>query len=206
MARAWAAAAIAAAVLSGARADAQTLIDRIVVRVNNDIITLSDVSQARLLRLTPPEAASDSGIVEALVNRRLILAEIAKFPASEPTAAELAARRQGWQTSLGPQANVAELLRRAGMTEALLDGWIRDDVRIQSYLDRRFLATTVPRRDALLKYYQDHPAEFVRDGVRLSFEDAQEAIRTKVAAETRATNIAKWLDGLRARADIVYIR
>jgi hypothetical protein len=206
MRRAWAAAAIAAAVLWGARADAQTLIDRVVVRVNNDIITLSDVSQARLLRLAPPEATSDSGIVEALINRRLILAEIVKFPASEPTTAELAARRQEWQATLGPQADVGELLRRAGMSDALLDGWLRDDVRIQSYLDRRFLATTIPRRDALLKYYEDHPTEFVRDGARLSFEEAQPDIRTKVAAQTRAANIAKWLDGLRARADIVYIR
>ena len=196
----------AAAVLIGPRANAQTLIDRVIVRINDDIITQSDVTQARLLRLTPPEAASDSAIVDALINRRLMLTEIARFPATEPTAAELAARRQEWQATLGPEANVADLLRRAGMTDALLDGWLRDDVRIQSHLARRFLQSTVPRRDQLLKYYEDHPAEFVRDGVRLSFDEAQDAVRKKVAEEKRASDIARWLDGLKARADIVYIR
>lgn len=195
----------AAAVLIGARANAQTLIDRVVVRVNDDIITQSDVTQARLLHLTPPEAVSDSAIVEALINRRLMLTEIARFPASEPTAAELAAHRQEWQAALGPQANVAELLRRAAMAGALLEGWLRDDIRIQAYLERRFLQSTVPRRDVLVKYYEEHPAQFVRDGVRQSFEEAQDEIRGKVAAEKRASDIARWLDGLRARADIVYI-
>ena len=207
MRRACAAAAIVAAVVFvAARADAQTLIDRVVVRINDDIITQSDVSQARLLHLAPPEAVSDNAIVEALVNRRLMLAEIARGPATEPTTAELAARRQEWQATLGPQANVQELLRRTGMTDALLDGWLRDDVRIQAYLERRFLASTVPRREELLKYYDDHPTEFVRAGVRIPFDEAQDEIRKKIAAQRRASNIARWLDSLRARADIVYIR
>lgn len=206
MRRACVAALAAAAIFIGAHASAQTLIDRVVVRVNDDIITQSDVTQARLLRLTPPEAMSDNAIVDALINRRLMLTEIARFPATEPAAAELAARRQAWQATLGSAATVAELLRRAGMTDALLEGWLRDDARIQAYLDRRFSQSTVPRRDQLLKYYEDHPAEFMRDGARLSFEEAQEDVRKKAAAEKRAGDIARWLDGLRARADIVYIR
>jgi len=206
MRRVCVAALAAAGLVIGARASAQTLIDRVIVRVNDDIITQSDVTQARLLRLTPAEAVADNSILDALINRRLMLAEIARFPASEPAAAELAARRQEWQATLGPQANVAELLRRAGMTEALLEGWLRDDVRIQAYLERRFLVSTVPRREELLKYYDDHPTEFVRDGVRVPFEDAQDEIRKKLMAQRRASNIARWLEGLKTRADIVYIR
>ena len=206
MRRARAAAIAAAILVIAAPARAQTLIDRVLVRVNADIITQSDVTQVRLLHLTPPEALSDSAIEDALINRRLMLTEISRGPASEPTQAELAARRQEWQTTLGPQANVTELLRRAGATDAFLEGWLRDDIRIQSYLEHRFLVATVPRRDVLLKYFDDHPAEFVRDGVRLTFDEAQEDVRRKVTAQQRASNIARWLDGLKARADIVYIR
>lgn len=207
MVRTWTAVAIAVAVvLLAARASAQTLIDRVLVRVNDDIITQSDVSQARLLHLAPAEAASDKAIEDSLVERRLMLTEISRGPASEPTPEELAARRQAWQATLGPQANVAELLRRTGMSEVLLEGWLRDDVRIQTYLDRRFTSATVPRREELVKYYEDHPAEFVRNGARVPFDEAEPDVRKRVAAERRAGNIARWLEGLKARADIVYIR
>ena len=187
-------------------AHAQTLIDRVLVRVNGDIVTLSDVRQARLLKLVPAAAGTDDAIADAIVSRRLMLVEIARYSTSEPAPDALAQRRKEWESSLGTGANVSDLLRRGGMTDAMISTWLRDDLRIQAYLDRRFPQSTIPRRDALLKYYQDHLPEFTQNGEVIPFDTAEPKVREKVAGETRAKQIAQWIDGLKSRADITYIK
>lgn len=126
-----------------ARGQQPVIIDRIVSVVGGSIIRLSDVRQARMLKLLPAAGDSDAAIQRALENRYLELAEVARFPPAEPTAADVAARRRRWETSVGA-SDVADLLARAGMSSATLDGWLRDDIRIERYLDRRF--ASVPNR------------------------------------------------------------
>jgi hypothetical protein len=109
---------------------AQVELDRIVSRVAGRIITLSDVRQARELRLVE-DTSSDAAAVRALENRWLILGEIGRAaplpPASE---AEMAARRAEWQAAAGGRA--------AAMSDVDVQAWLRDDLRIRAYLDRQF--------------------------------------------------------------------
>ena len=119
-------------------AGAQDLLDRVVLRFGAEIITQLDVRQARLLRLVDVANDTDQAYVDALVSRRLILAELRRTPPPEPAAEALLARRRTWEGRLGADGNVAALLTQAGMTETGLRGWLRDDLRMQTYLDERF--------------------------------------------------------------------
>jgi hypothetical protein len=116
----------------------QTPIDGVLAKVGGDIVTISDVRQARLLKLIQPAADTDQAYVDALIDRRLMLADLRRNPPPEPTTEAIDARQQEWTTRLGPGADVPDLLRRAGMTDAGLRGWLRDDLRLQAYLDERF--------------------------------------------------------------------
>jgi hypothetical protein len=115
---------------------AQAELDRIVARVNNRIITSSDVRQARLLQLVDDTSSEDS-TRRALENRLLILGDLTRLSGLPPTTDEdLAARRRQWEARVGGQG--AELLQKAGMTEKGLSAWLADDLRIQAYLQRQF--------------------------------------------------------------------
>jgi len=123
---------------AGRAASIQTPIDGVLAKVGGDIVTVSDVRQARLLKLLVPAADSDQGYVDALIDRRLMLADLKRNPPAEPTTEAIDAREREWTARLGAGANVQDLLRRAGMSDAGLRGWLRDDLRLEVYLDERF--------------------------------------------------------------------
>ena len=53
------------------------------------------------------------------------------------------------------------------------------------------------------QYYRGHPEEFTRNGLLMSFDEAEPIARTRASALRRAALVAQWLRDLRARADVV---
>ena len=130
-----------AAALDGAQAE----LDRIVARVNNRIITSSDVRQARTLQLVD-DTSSDESTRRGLENRILILSDMTRLSGLPPTTDEdLSSRRRQWEARVGGRG--AELLGKAGMTEKGLNAWLGDDLRIQAYLQRQFGALPEAERE-----------------------------------------------------------
>jgi hypothetical protein len=129
---------------------AQTELDRIVARVNNRIITQSDVRQARALRLVN-DIGSDDAARRALEDRLLMLAEVARSaPLAPITDEELAARRAAWEASLGSGGAAASRLTAEGMTAKALEAWLRDDLRIRAHLNRQFGGIPEPDRQRVI--------------------------------------------------------
>jgi hypothetical protein len=130
-------------------ASAQTVVDQVIFRFGGEIVTQLDVRQARMLKLVDAAGDADQAYVDALVNRRLILADLKRTPPPDPPQSDIDARRQQWPARVGAAANFDDLLARAGMSDAALRGWIRDDLRIQAYLTTRF-ADRAAERDSWL--------------------------------------------------------
>jgi len=121
-------------------AAAQVPLDRILSHVNTQIITQSDVRQARLLQLVD-DPSTDASVVRSLEDRLLILEDLKRAaPIGAATAAELAARRSEWEQRLGGIERARALQTQAGMSDSSLENWLRDDVRIQAYLKRQFVS------------------------------------------------------------------
>jgi len=117
---------------------AQVELDRIVVRVGSRVITHSDVRQATALKLVD-DVSSEAAVQRGLEDRCLILEEISRGTPLPPSSeSDLATRRAAWERTVGGPAAVASLLAKAGMSEASLQTWLRDDLRIQAYLNRQF--------------------------------------------------------------------
>jgi hypothetical protein len=209
------AASFCAVALLGADVLAQSTpvtIDRVVARVNDEIVQSLDVRQARLLRLFGPDVATDDAVLEHLINRRLALGDAARYPVAEPSPADVASRRQRWEASLmagsGTALNVPARLRDAGMSETGLNGWFRDDARIETLENQRFTGAPATR-DELLTYVRDHEASFAQPGGRLADVDdpaVQAKARAEIASAKRAAAVADWIDSLRKRAQIQIIR
>ena len=178
---------------------AQTMLDRVVARVNGTVILLSDERAA--VRFGLIDAAADSeDAVEQMVQRALLVEEVNRFPPPEPAADAVDAEVARLRARAGGSLDDVE--RSTGITAEAVRLLARDRLRIQSYIDQRF-GLTVPLTDEqVLQYYRAHPEEFSSNGQPVPFERAQGLARERAGLQQRQQTIGQWLRELRARADV----
>jgi hypothetical protein len=178
------------------RADAQ-LLDRILAVVDGVPIMQSDVAATIRLRLVRPSAGADpvASVLDRLIERRLMLAEVERYAPPEPAEAEVDRRLTEITSQAGPL--VEPTLQQTGLSRDQLRRYVRDDLRIDAYVQQRFGAI-VPSEQELLEYYREHAAEFPR----MTFDQAHGLARDALVAERRAATITDWVAGLRRRANI----
>ena len=179
---------------------AQQLLDRIVARVNGYAITLTDVKSALALGIVAAEGADEQTAVERLIDRQLMLAEVARFAPPEPSAADI--DRRATAIMAGARAPLASMRQSTGVDEARIREIAREDLRIEAYLDRRFGTSVQLTEDEVERYYRIHPDEFTRAGTLMPFGEAESLARQHAAAERRTTTVAQWMRDLRQRAEI----
>jgi len=178
---------------------AQTLLDRVVARVNGSVILLSDVRAAVLFGLVDGPAESDDA-VEQMVQRALLVEEVNRFPPPEPTAEAIESELARMRARAG--VSIDEVERTTGLGAENVRSFARDRLRVQVYIDQRF-GLTVPLTDEqVLQYYRAHPEEFTTNGQLTPFDRAQGLARERAGLEQRQRTISQWLRDLRARADV----
>lgn len=179
-------------------ASGEVLLERTLAIVGGAVITQSDVDLARALDLAPPATAPSEPWLDRLIDRMLMLHEVARFAPPEPSA-------EAVQAALAPVvarggANLAETLKAAGATPARLEAWIRDDLRIAAYLGQRFASPGAPGEADVDAYLDVHAAELAGqpdDAVRRA------AARARLAEERRRDLITDWLADVRRRTPVL---
>jgi hypothetical protein len=208
--RAWAGMAVLAALIMSAAvtsASAQTpagdaLLERTLAVVGGQAIMASDVAVATRLGLVTAEAgAAPVAPITRLVERQLMLHEVARFAPPEPDAAVVAARVADIRQRAGTPGELQTILDRAGVTMAYVEAWVRDDLRIAAYLEQRFASAGAPTTAEVDFYYQEHIDEFLRAGV--SQDEGLRQSRERLTQERRRALIADWLADVRKRTDVI---
>lgn len=179
-----------------------TLLERTRAIVGGEVVTDSDVTLAMALGLIEgPAAATPESALAALVDRWLMLHEVARFAPPEPTPAAVAAQLAAVRARTGETAAIASRLAEAGRTPAFLEAWARDDLRLAAYLEQRFASAGAPAESDVAAYVQTHADELAQAG--LTGADAASAARTRLVQERRRDLIADWLADLRRRTSVV---
>jgi hypothetical protein len=179
----------------------QQLLDRIVARVNGEVITLTDVKAAVALGVVEaPAGAGDTVAIERLIDRQLVLAEVARFASPAPAAADVSREAAALTAHVG--AGLTAVMASTGIDESRILDIARDNLRIQRYFDERFGATVQLTEEEVAQYYRIRPDEFTRDGTLMPFTQAQPLARERASAERRASTVAQWIRDLRSRADV----
>ncbi len=186
-----------ALLMSGESICAQQLLDRIIARVNGVAITLTDVKAAIALGIAdPPEAAA----IEQLINRQLVLGEVARFLPPEPSAAAITVEAEALTTRVGER--MPDIVASTGIDDARIREIARENLRIQAYLNQRFGVDVQLTEEEVAQYYRIRPEEFTRGGALMPFTEAEPLARERASAERRAVTVAQWMRDLRARAVI----
>jgi hypothetical protein len=130
------------------------VIDRVLAVVGGQLITLSDVTAARDLRLVPPEQTADPirAILSKLIDRELVLAEVERYAPPEPTAEAVDVEVRRVRARFDSDESFDAALTRSGMDEKHLRETLRQDLRIRAYLDQRFSAASDHRDEALAEW------------------------------------------------------
>ena len=130
------------------------VIDRVLAVVGGQLITLSDVTAARDLRLVPPEQTADPvrAILSKLIDRELVLAEVERYAPPEPTADAVDVEVRRVRARFDSDAAFEAALTRSGMDEKHLRETLREDLRIRAYLDQRFSAASDRRDEAMAEW------------------------------------------------------
>ncbi len=139
-----------AIVAPGLRAAGAEVIDRIMAVVSGQPIMLSDVNAAIDFHLVtiPAGAADPVGVaLDRLIDRALMLAEVERYQPPEPAAGAISARMSDVERQVGSAAAFERYLAATGQTREQLRQFLRDDLRVATYLDQRFGYTDPARRD-----------------------------------------------------------
>lgn len=119
---------------------AQQVLDRVVARVGPAAITQTDVEAAVAFGIVDPKAGDP---VKLMIDRRLMLAEVTRFPPPEPDMRAIQALMVNMKTTAGPDVNA--VMKRTGVDDKRLSELARETLRIQSYVLQRF--GTSPRSE-----------------------------------------------------------
>jgi hypothetical protein len=141
---------LALALLAASLVHAET-IDRVLAVVAGQLITLSDVTAATDLGLQPAGGAADPvrAVLNKLIDRELVLAEVDRYAPAEPTAGEVDREVERVRRRFPSAAALEAALARSGIDEKHLRETLRQDLRMRAYLDQRF-STASDRRVTLV--------------------------------------------------------
>ena len=191
------------AVLGAGQAPAPTdLVDRVVAVAANHVIMLSDARAFLELRLVDTSGASDPipPILTTLIERQLVLAEIPANLIAEPSRLEVDRRMAVVAERLGGDEVLASLLPTVGFTRDDLSQVLREDLRVERYLARRFPGARQPTQEELDFWMQEHP-DAQSASPTPSIEAVRDEARRQLTQALRQASIDAWVATLVDRGD-----
>ena len=135
---------------------AQEVIDRIVARVENDVILLSDVRLlARYQLLVDGKSESDSEILDRLIDQWIVRTEATVARTPQPSEADIDRGLQRLQRSFASNEDYEARRKLAGLSQADVGRLIADQIYLNSYLDTRFRPSVQVDEQAIQDFYQN---------------------------------------------------
>lgn len=196
---------LALCLLAGAVLCAQEVVDRIVARVENDVILLSDV---RLLShyqlLVEGKSESDSEILDRLIDQWIVRneANIARTPKPSDADIDRAVQRliRGFST---PQDYEARR-KLAGLSEADVRRVTTDQLFLNSYLDSRFRPTVHVDEQAVQEFYNNAllPRAHARGTAPPTLDAAHDYIQDALIQRGIDQQAERWLQESHARVRV----
>jgi len=183
----------------------QEVIDRIVARVENDVILLSDVRLlAHYQLLVDGKSESDSEILDRLIDQWIVRNEATVARTPPPSDADIDRGLQRLQQSFASQEDYQARRKLAGLSEADVRRLTADQVYLNSYLDTRFRPSVRVDEQAIQDFYQNSllPRAKARGQSPPSLDAAHDYIQEALVQSGINEQADRWLKESHARIHV----
>ncbi len=205
--RFWRPIACAAICISTAMAStlAQEVVDRIVARVDNDIILLSDLQElARYQSFLDEKTQSEAELLDHLIDQWIVRneARAALFP--QPSDEEVQRSLERLQRSFSSPEAFEERERQAGLTDADVIRMLKLQLYLSNYLDSRFRAAIQVDENAIEDFYKTRvvPRAQARGQTPPTLEAARGFIQEALVQRAINVQADRWLKESRSRVQV----
>ena len=180
------------------------IIDRVLAVVDGQLVTLSDARAALKFDLVPADVSEDPvwAAMQRLIDRRLMLAEIDRYAFPEPPAEEVDAAMTKIERRFRDVLAFEIALNSTALSRDELRRFLRDTLRIDTYLQQRFSSALQPSDEDVSRFYREHPDRFTVQGALQPLAEVREQVRAAIIEERRDRLAAEWLEGLRRRGSV----
>jgi hypothetical protein len=193
------------AIAAGGILGAQELLDRIVARVENDIILLSDIQAlSRYQQLVEGKSETPVQILDRLIDQWIVQteAEVAHFP--HPSDADIDRGLSRLQKSFASTEEYEARKKEAGLDDSEIRRIIGTQLHLSSYLDSRFRPSVQIDPKAIEDFYQTAvlPVAKARGQEPPSLEAARDSIQEALIQQKVSEQADRWLKESRLRLHI----
>jgi hypothetical protein len=184
---------------------AREVIDRIVARVDTDIILLSDVRElARYQSFVDEKSESDSQVLDHLIDQWMVRneAKAALFP--QPSSEEVQRSLERLKRSFSSPEAFEEREKQAGLTDEDVLRMLTRQLYLSNYLDSRFRASVQIDEKDIEEYYKTRlvPRAESRGRTPPTLEAAHPFIQEALVQRAINEQADRWLKESRSRIRI----
>jgi len=193
------------ALAAGRFLGAQEILDRIVVRVENDIILLSDIQGlSRYQQLVDGKSETEGQILDRLIDQWIVRteAEVAHFP--HPSDADIDRGLSRLQKSFASTEEYEARKKQSGLDDSEIRRIVGSQLYLSNYLDSRFRPSVQIDPKAIEDFYQTAvlPLAKARGQEPPSLEAARDSIQEALIQQRINEQADRWLKESRVRLHI----
>lgn len=187
------------------RLRAQEIIDRVVARIENDIILLSEVrTLGRYQQLVDGKSESDAQILDRLIDQWIVRneAETAQFP--HPSDADIAAGMERVEKSFTSTQEYETRKKQTGLSAMDVRNMVAAQLYLSNYLDSRFRPSAQIDPKDVEDFYQKAvvPRAQARGQAPPSLDAARDYIHEALVQRSINEQADRWLNESRARVRV----
>ena len=193
------------AVAGAAFLGAQEILDRIVARVENDIILLSDIQAlSRYQQLVDGKSEAQGQILDRLIDQWIVRteADVAHFP--HPSDADIDSSLSRLQKSVASAEEYEARKKQSGLDDSEIRRIVGTQLYLSNYLDSRFRPSVQIDPKAIEDFYQTAvlPIAKARGQEPPSLEAARDSIQEALIQQRINEQADRWLKESRLRLHI----
>jgi len=184
---------------------AQEVIDRIIARVETDIILLSDVRQlSHYQAFLDGKAQSDADVLNRLIDQWIVRNEagVARFP--QPSEDDVNRSIERLKRSFSSPEEFESRQKQSGITDDEIRRFVRAQLYLSNYLDSRFRPSTQIDEKAVDDFYKTRvvPRAESRGQTPPTLENARDFIQEALVQRAINEQADRWLKESRTRVRV----
>lgn len=184
---------------------AQETVDRVVLKIENDIVLMSDVDALkRYQQFVDGKSESDDAVLDRLIDQWIVRteAEVSRFP--QPSEVEIELSMERLKKSFGSAKEYEATKTQYGLSDSELRDMAAMQLYLSNYLDSRFRPATQIEPLAIKDFYQKRivPLAKSRGQEPPSLDASRDAIQEALVQQAINEQANQWLKESRARLHI----